>query len=482
MHTLLKRQLRKFFGDDAAPPEGLERFAAAISDSYESYDRDHDLFHRAMELSSEELTQSNSELRAVFQAIPDLILRLDRAGQTVALKATADTNPPAGSGWFSNGKIIRRIDDIPDAAIRDRFRRALDDVLRKNQGAVFEYSISTESGDSHFEVRLMPLSDDGAIAIIQDISKRKLAEAAHDRLNEQLIEASRLAGMTEVATGVLHNVGNVLNSVNVSASLVVSQVRRSKITSLTKAVKLLQEHEADLASFLSADPTGRKLPAFLVAVTDQLIHEHALLTRETLGLQDNIEHIKQIVAMQQSYAKVSGAHENLELHELVEDALRMSTTGLARHRIDVVREFQPIPPVLVDRHKVLQILINLVNNAKQAMESRPEGRRLLLRVGAGAGGFARLEVNDNGCGIPAENLARIFSHGFTTKKSGHGFGLHSGANAAKEMGGSLLVLSDGPGTGATFVLELPLGVIGDSAGADPGPPDANSPAPEAICI
>jgi C4-dicarboxylate-specific signal transduction histidine kinase len=477
MHPLLKRQVRKFFGSDAALPAGIEGFVAAISDSYESYDRDHDLFHRAMELSSEELTQSNSELRAVFQAIPDLILRLDREGATVALKATSDTRPHGWSGWFKNGRVIRSIDDIPDAALRDRLRRALESVLREKADVFFEYALGAENGNAFFEVRLVPLSDESAIAIIQDISQRKQAEAEHDRLNQQLVEASRLAGMAEVATGVLHNVGNVLNSVNVSASLVLSQLRRSKITSLTKAVKLLQEHESDLGSFLSSDPTGQKLPPFLAAVTGQLIQEHTLLTRETLGLQDNIDHIKQIVAMQQSYAKVSGTRENLELHALVEDALRMSSTSLTRHQVEVVREFQPIPPVLADRHKVLQILINLVNNAKQAMDAQAEGRRLVLRVRAGASGFARLEVVDNGCGIPAGNLARIFSHGFTTKKSGHGFGLHSGANAAKEMGGSLLVLSDGPGTGATFVLELPLGGAAAPTAAAP-----NQPAPEAIHV
>jgi C4-dicarboxylate-specific signal transduction histidine kinase len=288
-----------------------------------------------------------------------------------------------------------------------------------------------------------------------DITERKQALEQITRMQRELVDASRQAGMAEVATGVLHNVGNVLNSVNISAALVVEQLRKSKTASLAKAVKLLSEHKDDMGEFLTSDPKGKQLPPFFEAVSEHLTREQAMLTKETQGLQQNIDHIKQIVAMQQSYAKVSGALENLAPHDLVEDALRMSSTALARHQIEVVRQFDSVSPVLVDRHKVLQILINLVNNARQAMDVRPEGRRLTLRIAQNEGGRVRVEVADNGTGIPAENLARIFNHGFTTKKTGHGFGLHSGANAAKEIGGSLNVHSDGLGTGATFILELP---------------------------
>jgi two-component system, NtrC family, sensor kinase len=272
---------------------------------------------------------------------------------------------------------------------------------------------------------------------------------------QELVDASRLAGMAEVATGVLHNVGNVLNSVNVSANLVVEQIRKSKTGSLAKAVELIKSQRHDLGTFLATDPRGRQLPDFLEAVSTQLLREQALLSRETEALQKNIEHSKQIVAMQQSYAKVAGAREPIQVQELVEDALRMASASLVRHQVTIVREFEPAPPVLVDRHLVLQILVNLITNAKQALDHRAEGRKLVLRVSCLTGSRVRLEVTDNGVGIPKENVARIFNHGFTTKQTGHGFGLHSGANAAHEMGGSLFALSDGPGTGATFVLELP---------------------------
>jgi PAS domain S-box-containing protein len=287
-----------------------------------------------------------------------------------------------------------------------------------------------------------------------DITAHKEAEKEMQQLNRKLRDASREAGMAEVATGVLHNVGNVLNSVNVSSNLIFEQVRRSKVSSLAKGVQMLRDNKSNLGEFLSSDTKGKQLPEFFEAISDHLTREQTSLVQEMKGLQQNIEHIKQIVAMQQSYAKVSGVLEDLPVHELVEDAVRMSSAALARHQITLVREFDKVPKVLVDRHKVLQILVNLVSNAKHALDSRAEGRKLTLRIAPGEGQAVRVEVSDNGMGITKENLRRLFNHGFTTKKDGHGFGLHSGAIAAKEMGGSLTVYSDGPGLGATFRLEF----------------------------
>jgi signal transduction histidine kinase len=281
-------------------------------------------------------------------------------------------------------------------------------------------------------------------------------------VNRELVAQSRLAGMTEVATGVLHNVGNVLNSVNVSANLALDRARNSKVASLGRAAALLPAQPDAAAAFIASDPKGRQLPGFFAALAGQLAAEREQLVAELRGLQANVEHIKQIVAMQQSYATVSGVLERLPLADLVEDALQLCDASLHRHGIEVVREFSPVAPALVDRHKVLQILINLIGNAKHALESRAEGRRLTLRL-APAGGQVRLDVEDNGIGIPAENLGRIFSHGFTTKKTGHGFGLHSCALAAKELGGSLAARSEGPGRGATFTLELPVPITPDHA-------------------
>ena len=307
-----------------------------------------------------------------------------------------------------------------------------------------------------------------------DITERKQAEAALAKANEELVNLSRQAGMSEIATSVLHNVGNVLTSVNVSAELLREHVRKTPVADLSRVVTLLQEHGANLSAFFAEDPRGAKLPEFLARLADHFTRLRIKQLEEVASLQKNVEHIKEIVAMQQSYARISGVTESLQVTDLVEDALRMIGGSFQRHAVQVVREFAPgLPAINTERHKVLQILVNLLGNARHACDSAGHGeKRITVRV-SHADGRMRVEVSDNGVGIAAENLDRIFNHGFTTKKAGHGFGLHSAANAAGEMGGSLTVRSDGPSKGATFTLELP---VNGRAGTPPAI-DANHATP-----
>jgi PAS domain S-box-containing protein len=297
----------------------------------------------------------------------------------------------------------------------------------------------------------------GTFGISKDITALKQAEAKLAQLHRQLVDASRVAGMAEVATTVLHNVGNVLNSVNVSASLMAEKLRNTKTSNLVKAAALIRDHASDLPGFFANDPKGRQLPGYLANVADHLVAEQNDMRRELASLCANVEHIKEIVAMQQAYAKLSGVMELLPPATLVEDALRLNAGAVERHQIQIVRQFSPVPPVLVDKHKVLQILVNLIRNAKYALDDRGHvDKQMILRVAPGAPGTVEISIIDNGVGIPPENVTRIFNHGFTTRKDGHGFGLHSGALAAKQLGGKLHCQSDGHGKGATFTLVVPV--------------------------
>jgi C4-dicarboxylate-specific signal transduction histidine kinase len=291
----------------------------------------------------------------------------------------------------------------------------------------------------------------------REIQDRIETQAKLEETHKQLLEVSRQAGMAEVATGVLHNVGNVLNSVRVSASVVCDRLRKSEVEDVYCAAAMLHDKNGQIAQFLTTDPKGKLLPEFLAKASKLLVTERDELIAEMATVGEHIEHIKEIVAMQQTYAKVFGVLEPVTPVSLVQDALRMNAAAFERHGIQVIQHFEEnAPTAMVDRHKVLQILINLLSNSKYAMcELAPTEKRLEIHVRRTETGNAAITVRDNGGGIAPENLTRIFGHGFTTKKDGHGFGLHSGALAAKEMNGSLTVHSDGLGQGAAFTLELP---------------------------
>jgi PAS domain S-box-containing protein len=285
-------------------------------------------------------------------------------------------------------------------------------------------------------------------------------EEAHARLAEaqqRLIELSRQSGMAEVATGVLHNVGNVLNSVNVSATIVANRIKNSRVSKLVAVSELLRQHAEDLTGFLTQDPKGRLVLPYLKELAEHMQRDRETILQELEQLTEHVGHIKEIVATQQNYAQVSGLVEMASLAALVDDAISFISAGFDRHKIRLERDYEKLPPIAVEKHCVLQIMLNLLRNAKQALKAgdNPD-RRIRVRVFRHDQDSVRLTVQDNGVGIPAENLTRIFSHGFTTRRDGHGFGLHSGANNAQHMGGALWAESEGPNRGATFILQLPL--------------------------
>jgi PAS domain S-box-containing protein len=296
----------------------------------------------------------------------------------------------------------------------------------------------------------------GAVAVIQDTTERKAQEMELERVHKELVTASREAGMAEVATNVLHNVGNILNSVNISASLVAERLRQSKAAGVSRLAALLVEQGDRLGQFIADDERGKRIPEYMAALGVQLAADQRAALEELALLRENLEHIKDTVNMQQSYAKLCGVTETVEVADLVEDSLRLNAGAFARHGVTVQREFGAVPPINVDKHKVLQILVNLVRNAKYACDDSGRSDKLItLRIESIPAGVS-IAVQDNGIGIPAENMVRLFQHGFTTRASGHGFGLHSGALAAKELGGTLRAESEGTGRGARFILDLPL--------------------------
>lgn len=273
----------------------------------------------------------------------------------------------------------------------------------------------------------------------------------------ELIETSRQAGMAEVATDVLHNVGNVLNSVNVLATFIKEKVMKSEIPNLKKVADMIQQNMNDLPKFLTEDKQGKNIPIYLVGVAGHIASEQVEIIEKLNSLTNNINHIKEIVKMQQFYSKVSGVEIITSIDDIIEDAIEINDQGLRKRNIEIVRDYVDLGLVKIDKQRVLQIMVNLITNAQHALdESENKEKSIVIRIYKANNDIVNIEVMDNGIGIDQENLTKIFRHGFTTKKHGNGFGLHSGALAAKEMGGALTVESAGPGKGSVFTLQLPL--------------------------
>lgn len=294
-----------------------------------------------------------------------------------------------------------------------------------------------------------------ASALEVEIQERALAEKDRERLHRELQASARSSGMAEVATGVLHNVGNVLNSVNTSIGILRSNCRSRATDTLRRAVSLLGEHDGDLRAFVEHDKKANQLFPLMQQVVCRLEKDRTSLRDEIESLASNVEHIKSIVRMQQSFAKYVGTKELTRVVDLVEDALHMNSVSLKRHHIQVVRDFQLLKEIALDKHQVLQILINLIKNAIDAMKLVDREPKCLRLAIYREHEFVRVDIEDNGIGISEETLPKIFRHRFTTKEAGHGFGLHSCANAARKAGGSLSVRSPGVDQGATFTLLLP---------------------------
>jgi PAS domain S-box-containing protein len=442
--------------------------SAALAVSEERYRTLNAELEQRVETRTAELSQRNTELfhghqllRTLIDNLPMAIYAKDIAGRKTLANPADLKNLRCASESDAFGKTdfdffppeVARMFVADDQTVLETGRPVLDRE---------EFFFDAEGHKHWLLTNKLPLRNQGGeitglVGIGRDITSLKETEQKMESLHRQLLLASRTAGMAEVATGVLHNVGNVLNSVNVSAGVVAERLRTSKSDGVSKLARLFREQGVNLGHFLSEDDRGRKVPVYVEQLAEHLAQERAELDKELKSLMLNVDHIKEIVAMQQNYARTSGVVEMVNLSEMVDDAFKIHGGAYARHGISVERDYDNLPTITVDKHALLQIVVNLLHNAKYACEATnlPD-RRVTVRAKAAGPGRVKIEVADNGIGIAPENLTRIFSQGFTTRKDGHGFGLHSGVLAAKQLGGTLTVHSDGVGCGATFTLELPI--------------------------
>ena len=399
---------------------------------------------------------------AFLENVPDLVYFKDRESRFIAVSRSK-----AGRHGLEPDDLVGKSDADFFSEQHAQWARADEESIINTGEPILgklERLVWPDGRQSWAQSSKLPLRDEtgeiiGTFGTSEDVTADQQMRLDLEKAQRNLIDTSRMAGMAEVATGVLHNVGNVLTSLNVSANVIATTLHQSKAESLAKISALLEGHSGDLAAFLTNDPKGRKIPDFIESLARHSQEEQQNLLKELASLQENIDHIKEIVTMQQAYATMVGVVEPLDPIVMMEDALRMNAGALVRHDVSVVREFHPTPRVLAEKAKVLQILVNLIRNAKYAADEGGASDKIItLRILISDTDPSRvlLVVQDNGIGIRPEHLQKIFTHGFTTRAEGHGFGLHSSANVAKDLNGALKVHSEGIGLGASFTLELPI--------------------------
>ena len=298
-----------------------------------------------------------------------------------------------------------------------------------------------------------------------EMNERRKAQAEREDLHQQLLQASRQAGMADVASSVLHNVGNVLTSINVSTDTLLKTLKKPMVGDVCRIASMFHENQGNLQAFLTEDPKGKQIPSYLGMVAESLSGSHQTIQSEIDSLVKKIDHIKQVIMSQQDIAHAGNIREATTAEDLMEQALLMGMPEPEKYGIRVVREYTHVPAIMTDRHHVLQILVNVIANAKNSMVEYPANSHCLtvrILLPADRRGSVRLEVTDTGGGIKAENLPRLFTQGFTTRKAGHGLGLHSAAISAQNLGGTIQARSEGEGRGATFMLDLPV-VLAEAA-------------------
>lgn len=369
-------------------------------------------------------------------------------------KITSKVNSIA-KGDLSKRIQVRQTDEI--GKIGNEFNSLLDQ-LQMAISEVNQVMAAMAAGDFSRRITVHLEGDLNKLKMNTNRSIEILGERTEQlkQAQQAIIEKAHKAGMADVASGTLHNVGNILNSVKVSAQLIKNKIKNSKINKLKKANDLLRENLHNLDEFILRNPKGKKLLEYYLKLEEVIFEEAGEVSENLNRLNDKIDMIADVVSAQQSYAGISSLTESYPLETVIEDALTLQSGSIGRYGIQVIKNYAALPEVPIQKAKLVHILINLIKNAKESMLETPvENRKLTISTERNED-LARLVIKDTGKGIEAESLKKIFTHGYTTKKDGHGFGLHSCANYMMEMNGNIWAESEGIDKGASFILEFKL--------------------------
>lgn len=294
-----------------------------------------------------------------------------------------------------------------------------------------------------------------------ELSSRELMSlnATLIETQQQLLDAARKAGRADIAASVLHNIGNILNSANVSTALLKEHCQALVVSKLQNVVELFQAHHDSLADYLTQDEKGKRIPEYMELLVHQFNEQVDHIKSEVENVMEYLGHIKDVVEGQKFLAHSQGFTETILLSDIIQLALKISGCENGQKGLMIKTEYHYSPLFVIDKTKLLEILVNLFLNARDAvLASQVSDNRVISVVSESVDKGTKVKINviDTGVGIAEENKVKIFSYRFTTKLNGQGIGLHTSANLAKEIGGTLSLENSTLGQGSHFSLILPV--------------------------
>jgi signal transduction histidine kinase len=465
VHSILDRQLKRFNLSLDALPNNIDdwhKLLNRISRVYADLDQERYLLERSMDISSKEMLDLNSRLEKSQQIASLGYWNLNLYNDSLALSKTLAFMLQVE---IIQVKSIRDFIDLIHSDDKEEFSNYLATVQSNNDPDKSKNGIEirfvNKSGYSwHYVLANLEQgisSDKKEISgISMDITKRKYAEQEINTLHQELVDAARIAGQADVIVSILHNIGNVLNSVGISVNTLLERSSGSVIKQYIATAELLRDNQSNLNEYLLTNPKGKIIPQYLIKLSDVAKEEYEANNREMTVLSKHVGHIRDIISSQQKYSKGYNILSQVNLKEVIELSLQVIATSIDKYNIKIIKDYEDSGLIFSDKTKIMQIVVNLLSNAKDALVKNKlqQSPEIAIQLNTTSDAKICITIKDNGVGIKKEDLPKIFSFGFTTKPSGHGFGLHSASVAAKELGGDLEVFSQGEGFGATFVLVL----------------------------
>ncbi len=472
MHKILDRQLKKLGLCREELPTQLDSwqlFLKNVDSYYKESDSDRYRIERSMDISSNEMQQLNLKLQSaqdmaqlgywthnlatgennwslkIFQ-----LFDLDLSANTPSLAEIIEHIHPDDRA-ACNTAIENAINHGTPYTLQNRMRGYGENQEYKWYQVICEPSEPVNGKYTKLE------------GVVMDINDRRNSELEIERLNSQLVDTARRAGMSEVATSMLHNIGNVLNSANTTTELVKEELANVVYERLPAIAELLSKNKSNLTDYLAADETGKKIPEYIIALSNRITESNNHMRSEIDSLLTHLHHISEITSMHKPLSGVSGVKAKLKLSQAIDEALAICNIGIKNSNIKLTKNIKEDITLVSDKHKLIQIIINLVKNAVESLSACTtlKDKEIIISTFRDEE-FITLSVKDNGLGIDSETLKQLFKFGFTTKKDGHGFGLHGSALTAKELNAQLTADSSGAMHGAEFVLKIraatPVGV------------------------